>query len=59
MQLRRGTYDVIRNEWVVPPADARYVNSEASPFGRRAETLRSSGGVAPVRRVSAVLAVIH
>lgn len=45
-----GTYDVIRNEWVVPPADARYVNSEASPFGRRAETLTGSGGVAPVRR---------
>lgn len=53
LSLRRGTYDVLRNEWVVPPADARYINREMGPCSRRAEPLISSnnGSPKPMRKV--------
>jgi hypothetical protein len=52
--LCRGTYDVLRNEWVVPPADPRFANREMNPRARRAEPVSNDGGaVKPMRRVSA------
>jgi hypothetical protein len=42
---------VLRNEWVVPPADARYVDAEMSPFAKKAEPLQSSGDSRPQRKV--------
>ena len=51
--MRRGTYDVLRNEWVVPPADARVANRELGPGSWRVEPLISSnnGAPKPMRKV--------